>query len=206
MTIKVQIQTPEQETPYLLTARSWESPEGKDHLIYPAHCHFFFFQRHLLVPGRTRVAGQTDIVCDLGKEVTIFYHSMSIGLASSRLWIASVELVHWREARRLPSILYHRLDQFLQWHLFMKTAKSAVRGLKRKKIFLSPSMDMGIGMNFGMCGISVWVSRCWDAAHQMLLCVDVTQGLLTSLRCTSTRRLGFSVWQHLLIVQLGITY
>lgn len=40
MTIKVQIQTPEQETPYLLTARSWKSPEGKDHLMYPAHCNF----------------------------------------------------------------------------------------------------------------------------------------------------------------------
>lgn len=72
MTIKVQIQPPEQETPYLPTAKSWESPEGKDHLIYPAYCNIFF--KHLLVFGRAGVAGQTDIYSDLEKTVTFLSH------------------------------------------------------------------------------------------------------------------------------------
>lgn len=132
MTIKVQIQTPEQETSYLLIARSWESPEGKDHLIYPAPSNFF--GRYLLLAGTAEVTAQTGIYSDVENQVTIFYLLMSIGFASSRLWKTRVGFVCEANTR----------DQFLWWHLFMETAKSSVSALKWKKKNLSESM-LGCG-------------------------------------------------------------
>lgn len=178
MTIKVQIQTPEQETSYLLIARSWESPEGKDHLIYPAPSNFF--GRYLLLAGTAEVTAQTGIYSDVENQVTIFYLLMSIGFASSRLWKTRVGFVCEANTR----------DQFLWWHLFMETAKSSVSALKwKKKILANPCLDVGTRMNFGTWGNSGWVPQ-----------------MSNTPKCTHRARLGFSVWQHLLIVQSGITY
>lgn len=118
MTIKVQIQTPEQETSYLLIARSWESPEGKDHLIYPAHCNFL--GRCLLVPGRAEVTTQTGIYSDVENQVTIFYLLMSIAFASSRLWKTRVEFVCEIDTRaagwaRFCGDIYSWKQQNHQW-------------------------------------------------------------------------------------------
>lgn len=186
MTIKVQIQTPEQETSYLLIARSWESPEGKDHLIYPARCNFL--GRYLLVPGRAEVTAQKGIYSDVENQVTIFYPLMSIGFASPRLWKTRVEFVCEINTRAAGCTgfcgdIYSWKQQNHQWVAFKK----------KKKIFMSPCLDVGTWMNFGIWGTSGWVPQCW-------------WWMSTSPRCTHRARLGFSVWQHLLIVQLGITY
>lgn len=128
MTIKVQIQTPGQETSYLLIARSWESPEGKDHLIYPARCNFL--GRYLLVPGRAEVTAQKGIYSDVENQVTIFYPLMSIGFASPRLRKTRVEFVCEINTRAAGCTgfcgdIYSWKQQNHQWVAFKKKKKSS---------------------------------------------------------------------------------
>lgn len=185
MTIKVQIQTPEQETSYLLIARNWESPEGKDHLIYPAHCNFL--GRYLLVPGRVEVTAQTGIYSDVENQVTIFCLLMSIGFTLSRLRKTRVEFVCEINARAAAWTSF--FGDIYSW----KQQKSSVSALKIKNIFVIPCLDVGTRMNFGMWGASGWAPQCWWRDAHVPKVHPQSQAWLSSVTAP-------------VIVQSGITY